>query len=54
MKKLIEIRCPKCTKMFCKIESGVKIKGIHFWCNRCQEEVEINMESRAQKPVVDK
>jgi len=54
MNKLIEIRCPKCTKMLCKIEPNVVLRGIHFWCNRCQEEVEINMESRAQKPVVDK
>lgn len=54
MPKLIEIRCPKCTKMLCKIEQGVSLKGIHFWCNRCQENLEINMESRAQKPVVKK
>lgn len=54
MEKLTEIRCPKCTKMLCKIENGINLKGIHFWCNRCQEEIEINMENRAQKPTVRK
>ena len=53
MQDLIDIRCPKCTKMLCKIEQGTSLRGIHFWCNRCQKEIEINIQNRAQKPIVE-
>lgn len=54
MQYLIDVRCPKCTKMLCKMEKDADLRGIHFWCNRCQEEIEINIKSRAQKPIVEK
>lgn len=42
MNILKDVRCPECRKLLCKIEDNAELKGIHFWCNRCQKEIEIN------------
>lgn len=42
MDKIEEVRCPKCGRLLCKAEQQAILKGIHFWCNRCKEEILIN------------
>lgn len=42
---IVEIRCPKCSKLVAKKEEEANCEKIYFYCTRCKQNFEIKNKS---------